>query len=167
MGSGHPDFTCHSLPFLIDFSSLPVINMTGSRLSNLTCVVTGAASGIGRSIALRYAEEGAAFVVCADLMEKPSDSMNDSATELTTDSTAARLSPGGAMAEEARNLSVSLSGSEDHVTTHELICQRYGTGKATYVRCDVSLEEADQGRGLYPVKDVIQIAVQTTGRLDV
>lgn len=36
------------------------------RLLNKTAIVTGASSGLGRAIALRYAAEGAK-VVCADL----------------------------------------------------------------------------------------------------
>lgn len=37
-----------------------------NRLLNRVAIVTGASSGIGRAIALAYADEGAA-VVCADL----------------------------------------------------------------------------------------------------
>lgn len=40
------------------------------RLDNKTAIVTGAASGIGRSIALKFAEEGAKVVV-ADIREEP------------------------------------------------------------------------------------------------
>ena len=40
------------------------------RLKGRTAVVTGAASGIGKAIALRLAAEGA-FVVVADLTETP------------------------------------------------------------------------------------------------
>lgn len=40
------------------------------RLKDKTAVVTGAASGIGKAIALRFAEEGAAVVV-ADITETP------------------------------------------------------------------------------------------------
>ena len=36
------------------------------RLKGKVAIVTGASSGIGRAISLRYAEEGA-YVVCADL----------------------------------------------------------------------------------------------------
>src|SRR6056297_2354840 len=40
------------------------------RLGDTTALVTGAASGIGRAIALRFAEEGANVVV-ADIREQP------------------------------------------------------------------------------------------------
>lgn len=39
---------------------------TGTRLANKVALVTGSSSGIGRAIALRYANEGAK-VVCVDL----------------------------------------------------------------------------------------------------
>lgn len=40
------------------------------RLANKVTIVTGSSSGIGRAIALRYANEGAK-VVCADLAPQP------------------------------------------------------------------------------------------------
>lgn len=41
-----------------------------TRLENKVAIVTGASSGIGRTIAIRYAREGAK-VVCADLTLHP------------------------------------------------------------------------------------------------
>lgn len=45
--------------------------MTGQRLHEKVCIVTGAASGLGRAIALAYASQGARLVVCADLKSTP------------------------------------------------------------------------------------------------
>lgn len=44
--------------------------MTGSRLAGRTAVVTGGASGLGRAIALRFADEGANLVV-GDVRTEP------------------------------------------------------------------------------------------------
>jgi NAD(P)-dependent dehydrogenase (short-subunit alcohol dehydrogenase family) len=40
------------------------------KIAGKVCVVTGAASGIGRALAERFAKEGARAVVCADLDER-------------------------------------------------------------------------------------------------
>ncbi len=37
------------------------------RLADRIVVITGAAAGIGRAMALRFAREGAKLVVCADI----------------------------------------------------------------------------------------------------
>jgi len=39
------------------------------KIKDKVCVVTGAASGIGKALAMRFAKEGARGVVCADLNE--------------------------------------------------------------------------------------------------
>lgn len=49
--------------------------------------------------------------------------------------------------------------AEAQVPTHELICQRYGQGKAVFVQCDVTVAEQ--------VAHLIQKAVEVGGRLDV
>ena len=46
--------------------------MTQGRLAGRTAVVTGGASGLGRAIAVRFAEEGA-FVVVGDLRREPGE----------------------------------------------------------------------------------------------
>ena len=46
--------------------------MTSNRLEGKVALITGAASGLGREIALKYASHGAKLVVIADLTEKPS-----------------------------------------------------------------------------------------------
>lgn len=43
--------------------------MTG-RLQDKIAIVTGASSGVGREISLRYAAEGA-ILICSDLQEEP------------------------------------------------------------------------------------------------
>lgn len=49
--------------------------------------------------------------------------------------------------------------SEAEVPTHELICQRYGEGKAAFVRADASVAGDMEG--------VVKKAVEMGGRLDV
>ena len=49
--------------------------------------------------------------------------------------------------------------SQADVHTHDLICQRYGEGKAIYVKTDVTVAE--------DVERVVKEAVKAGGRLDV
>lgn len=49
--------------------------------------------------------------------------------------------------------------SEAGVPTHELICKRYGEGKALYVKSDVTVAAE--------VKSLVEEAVKVGGRLDV
>src|ERR1700722_8012921 len=44
------------------------------RLDQVTCLITGAAGGIGRAIALRLVDEGASVVLC-DIAEEPVESL--------------------------------------------------------------------------------------------
>ena len=48
------------------------------KISGKVCVVTGAASGIGKALAARLAKEGAKGVVCADLNEADARAVADS-----------------------------------------------------------------------------------------
>lgn len=66
-----------------------------ARLQNRVAIVTGAASGIGRAIALRYASEGAK-VVCADLTE--STCRVDGPDDEGRDTTHARIVASGGVA---------------------------------------------------------------------
>ena len=51
-----------------------------ARLAGKVAVVTGAAQGIGKAIALRFADEGADVVVVADRVEKYADEVVDTIT---------------------------------------------------------------------------------------
>jgi meso-butanediol dehydrogenase/(S,S)-butanediol dehydrogenase/diacetyl reductase len=47
---------------------------SSGRLDQVTCLITGAAGGIGRAIALRLVDEGASVVLC-DIAQKPVESL--------------------------------------------------------------------------------------------
>lgn len=49
--------------------------------------------------------------------------------------------------------------SQADVHTHDLICQRYGSGRATYVKTDVTVAEG--------VEKMVKEAIKAGGRLDV
>lgn len=49
--------------------------------------------------------------------------------------------------------------AEAHVPTHELICQRYGEGKAVFVKTDATVAEQ--------MDELVRRAVEVGGRLDV
>ena len=48
-----------------------------NRIEGKACVVTGAGGGIGSATCLRFAEEGAIGVVCADIDEKAAQAVAD------------------------------------------------------------------------------------------
>lgn len=54
--------------------------VTGARLKDKVCIVTGSSSGLGRAIAFAFAAQGTHLVVCADLKSAPkSDFMAEEA----------------------------------------------------------------------------------------
>lgn len=53
----------------------------------------------------------------------------------------------------------SFGASDTHISTHELICKKYGEGKAIYVKANVTVAK--------DVEYMVQEAVRVGGRLDV
>ena len=53
----------------------------------------------------------------------------------------------------------SLGASDAETPTHELVCKKYGKGKAIYIKADVTVAKE--------VEHVVQEAVRVGGRLDV
>ncbi|TKX24162.1 oxidoreductase-like protein 19 [Elsinoe australis] len=84
------------------------------RLQNRTAFITGASSGLGRAIALRYASEGANICV-ADLFPAPR----------TLDPKSATPDP-----QDVRDTSSQ--------PTHETILSTHGPNRAAFTKCDVT-----------------------------
>ena len=123
------------------------------RLHDKVAVITGSSSGIGRAIALSFAEQGTKLIVCVDLQPAP-------------------RSLGGTLQDKA--------SWQESKPTHEVISDLYGVGKACFVACDVSIgagewkekeehgEEHNRGETskVAMIGAAIRKAVNLMGRLD-
>ena len=56
--------------------------MSARRLEGKVALVTGASSGLGRAIALAFAEQGTKFILCADLNNEPPAGETNTTVEL-------------------------------------------------------------------------------------
>lgn len=115
--------------------------------------MTGSSSGIGRSIALAFAREGAKHVICVDIDPKPPN-LADS-----------KVDP------KELHYVVERELNEELITTHDLIRQRHGQDKASFFKCDVSIESVSWGDGpqsdrIYGMADLMAEAMPILGRLD-
>ncbi|KAJ5083533.1 hypothetical protein N7456_012960 [Penicillium angulare] len=97
------------------------MKMSRNRLQYKVCIITGASSGIGRSIALAFAREGAALVVCGDI----------------------RRTPAGAP-ERDHDAEIYRNDSDQFMPTDELICRDYGLGKAIFISTNTTIAEQVQ-----------------------
>ena len=88
--------------------------MSCKQMESQVCIVTGSSSGLGRAIALKFAEQGAKLVICADIK---------------------RLPPVDGKKQGARK-----DSSNDHElgSTDEIICRTHGKDKALFVEVDVT-----------------------------
>jgi NAD(P)-dependent dehydrogenase (short-subunit alcohol dehydrogenase family) len=109
-----------------------------SRLDGKSCVVTGAAFGIGKATARRFAEEGARLVV-TDIQEEPLRALVD------------ELRQGGA---EAEAVVGDVSEPEDARRMIQAAVDRFG-------RIDVLVANA----GIIPLNDVLDTSVEEWDRV--
>ena len=122
------------------------------RLAHLrAAIVTGSSSGIGRAVALAFADLGVGLVVCADIKSAP-ESADWAAWEATPE--------------------------DRSYATHQLIEMRHGSGRAIFARCDVSIEHAETSHASkemeveienkkWGMANVVEETVRRAGRLDV
>ncbi len=103
-----------------------------NRLQDKACVITGAAFGIGRATAIRFAEEGARLVV-TDIQEEPLLALAD------------ELREGGA---EVEAVAGDVSLAEDAQRKIQTAVDRYG-------RLDVLVANA----GIIPLGDILESSV--------
>lgn len=107
------------------------------RLAGKTAIITGSSSGLGRAIALAYADDGA-NVCCVDLYSEPRNVIN----------------PETGKADDFNNRSL-----KGQVATHEELKQMHGPHHSSFIKADIT--EADQ------VERAITECVALFGRLDV
>ena len=58
---------------------------------------------------------------------------------------------------DPKDLKTLLNGddpNEELIPTHELLCQRYGDNKATFLKCDVSLEHSTKEGEMYGMSEM-------------
>ena len=124
------------------------------RLAGRVALVTGAASGNGRAIALRYAREGAR-VICADIREDPDAVAGDGAQPLTHEAIA---QSGGTAAFVRCDVT---SGAE--------VEEAFEAGIDAYGRLDIAVANAGVNLGVFDLVeepfDVYErtVAVNQTG----
>lgn len=108
------------------------------RLDGAVALVTGAASGNGRAIALRYAREGAA-VVCADIREDP-DVVGD---EVDATPTHELIEHAGGRAIHAR---CDVTSGDEVVAAYERAFEAFG-------RLDIAVANAGMNFGVFDLAD--------------
>jgi len=93
------------------------------ELSGKNILITGAASGIGRALAIRFAEEGPASLTLLDLHQPP---VQDLAQELASD-TLDVLAMGVDVADESQ-IEAAVAEAESHFGPMDLCCSNAGIG---------------------------------------
>ncbi|KAI4226819.1 MAG: hypothetical protein L6R36_002864 [Xanthoria steineri] len=145
-------------------------------------LITGSSQGLGRAIAIKFAQASTHLIVCADLhpgrkppthvytpprLQDPSN-LEDTAGAAPKyqDDRPPHTSSAGP-SNPSSNSPILHSGLKDHdgdddpeIPTHELICERYGERKAIYIQCDVSKEEGKGG-----MQGAIEEAIREGGKL--
>lgn len=97
--------------------------MSCKQMESQVCIVTGSSSGLGRAIALRFAEQGAKLVICGDIRRFPP-------------------------VDDGKKQAIRKDSSNGHEleSTDGMICRTHGNDKALYFEVDVT--NSDQVKGL-------------------